>query len=83
MAGLDPELLVEAHGTFFTSHCLRPSCRQRYGLAWMRGRGALGTPPGPPEFWGPPRVAAGVFQPVLLQGGNSRLFSSSAPQMSL
>ncbi|NXO46041.1 SIR2 deacetylase, partial [Locustella ochotensis] len=38
VAGLDPELLVEAHGTFFTSHCLRPSCRQRYGLAWMRER---------------------------------------------
>ncbi|NWT63253.1 SIR2 deacetylase, partial [Erythrocercus mccallii] len=38
VAGLDPELLVEAHGTFFTSQCLRPSCRQRYGLAWMRER---------------------------------------------
>ncbi|XP_031982889.1 NAD-dependent protein deacetylase sirtuin-2 isoform X4 [Corvus moneduloides] len=38
VAGLDPELLVEAHGTFFTSHCLRPSCRQPYGLAWMRER---------------------------------------------
>ncbi|NXK70596.1 SIR2 deacetylase, partial [Sylvietta virens] len=38
VAGLDPELLVEAHGTFFTSHCLRPSCRQSYGLAWMRER---------------------------------------------
>ncbi|NXY12072.1 SIR2 deacetylase, partial [Pteruthius melanotis] len=38
VAGLDPELLVEAHGTFFTSHCLRPSCRQCYGLAWMRER---------------------------------------------
>ncbi|NXC92031.1 SIR2 deacetylase, partial [Cercotrichas coryphoeus] len=38
VAGLDPELLVEAHGTFFTSHCLRGSCRQRYDLAWMRER---------------------------------------------
>ncbi|XP_039572468.1 NAD-dependent protein deacetylase sirtuin-2 [Passer montanus] len=38
VAGLDPELLVEAHGTFFTSHCLRASCRQRYSLAWMRER---------------------------------------------
>ncbi|NXB78614.1 SIR2 deacetylase, partial [Donacobius atricapilla] len=38
VAGLDPELLVEAHGTFFTSHCLRPSCRQCYSLAWMRER---------------------------------------------
>ncbi|NXC10603.1 SIR2 deacetylase, partial [Orthonyx spaldingii] len=38
VAGLDPELLVEAHGTFFTSHCLRPSCRQCYDLAWLRER---------------------------------------------
>ncbi|KAM6111594.1 NAD-dependent protein deacetylase sirtuin-2 [Phoenicopterus ruber ruber] len=38
VAGLDPELLVEAHGTFFTSHCLRPSCRQPYGLQWMKER---------------------------------------------
>uniref|UniRef100_A0A8D2M3F8 NAD-dependent protein deacetylase n=1 Tax=Zonotrichia albicollis TaxID=44394 RepID=A0A8D2M3F8_ZONAL len=38
VAGLDPELLVEAHGTFFTSHCLRASCRQSYSLAWMRER---------------------------------------------
>ncbi|XP_057243315.1 NAD-dependent protein deacetylase sirtuin-2 isoform X2 [Malurus melanocephalus] len=38
VAGLDPELLVEAHGTFFTSHCLRPSCHQCYDLAWMRER---------------------------------------------
>ncbi|XP_058715889.1 NAD-dependent protein deacetylase sirtuin-2 isoform X3 [Poecile atricapillus] len=38
VAGLEPELLVEAHGTFFTSHCLRSSCRQRYDLAWMRER---------------------------------------------
>uniref|UniRef100_A0A8B9MMY3 NAD-dependent protein deacetylase sirtuin-2 n=1 Tax=Accipiter nisus TaxID=211598 RepID=A0A8B9MMY3_9AVES len=37
VAGLDPELLVEAHGTFFTSHCLRPSCRQPYDLQWMKG----------------------------------------------
>uniref|UniRef100_A0A8C3UAN1 NAD-dependent protein deacetylase sirtuin-2 n=2 Tax=Catharus ustulatus TaxID=91951 RepID=A0A8C3UAN1_CATUS len=73
VAGLDPELLVEAHGTFFTSHCLRPSCRQRYGLAWMRGRGALGTPGGPslsPLRWGCPHllchgvVTAGCSPPV-------------------
>ncbi|KAM6032702.1 NAD-dependent protein deacetylase sirtuin-2 [Theristicus caerulescens] len=38
VAGLEPELLVEAHGTFFTSHCLRPSCRQPYSLRWMRER---------------------------------------------
>ncbi|NXU40438.1 SIR2 deacetylase, partial [Drymodes brunneopygia] len=38
VAGLNPELLVEAHGTFYTSHCLRPSCQQRYDLTWMRER---------------------------------------------
>ncbi|NWR40029.1 SIR2 deacetylase, partial [Tachuris rubrigastra] len=38
VAGLDPERLVEAHGTFFTSHCLRPSCRQPYSLSWMKER---------------------------------------------
>ncbi|NXO18334.1 SIR2 deacetylase, partial [Oriolus oriolus] len=54
VAGLDPELLVEAHGTFFTSHCLRPSCRRRYGLAWMRGRGGSGEPPGAPRIPGTP-----------------------------
>ncbi|NWZ97844.1 SIR2 deacetylase, partial [Nesospiza acunhae] len=56
VAGLDPELLVEAHGTFFTSHCLRPSCRQRYSLAWMRGTGASGDRRGvsPPSTDLPP-----------------------------
>ncbi|XP_040977821.1 NAD-dependent protein deacetylase sirtuin-2 [Aquila chrysaetos chrysaetos] len=38
VAGLEPKLLVEAHSTFFTSHCLRPSCRQPYGLQWMKER---------------------------------------------
>ncbi|NXB87457.1 SIR2 deacetylase, partial [Vidua chalybeata] len=61
VAGLDPELLVEAHGTFFTSHCLRPSCRQRYSLAWMRERIFSSLVPKcekcqglvkPGEFWG-------------------------------
>ncbi|XP_062494368.1 NAD-dependent protein deacetylase sirtuin-2 isoform X2 [Pezoporus occidentalis] len=36
VAGLEPERLVEAHGSFFTSHCLRPGCRRQYGLPWMR-----------------------------------------------
>ncbi|XP_025930376.1 NAD-dependent protein deacetylase sirtuin-2, partial [Apteryx rowi] len=37
VAGLEPDELVEAHGTFFTSHCLRSSCRQQYSLDWMKG----------------------------------------------
>ncbi|KAM8982810.1 NAD-dependent protein deacetylase sirtuin-2, partial [Ara ararauna] len=38
VAGLQPERLVEAHGSFFTSRCLRPGCGQQYGLPWMRER---------------------------------------------
>ncbi|XP_032062999.1 NAD-dependent protein deacetylase sirtuin-2 [Aythya fuligula] len=38
VAGLEPEELVEAHGTFYTSHCTRASCRQPYGLSWMKER---------------------------------------------
>ncbi|KAM8793979.1 NAD-dependent protein deacetylase sirtuin-2 [Eudromia elegans] len=38
VAGLRPDELVEAHGTFVTSRCLRPSCRSRYGLRWMKER---------------------------------------------
>ncbi|XP_064359043.1 NAD-dependent protein deacetylase sirtuin-2 [Dromaius novaehollandiae] len=38
VAGLEPDELVEAHGTFFTSHCLRSSCRQQYSLDWMKER---------------------------------------------
>lgn len=36
VAGLEPEDLVEAHGTFYTSHCVSPVCRQEYPLSWMK-----------------------------------------------
>lgn len=36
VAGLQPEDLVEAHGTFQTAHCLRSSCRQQYELSWVK-----------------------------------------------
>ncbi|XP_039366905.1 NAD-dependent protein deacetylase sirtuin-2 [Mauremys reevesii] len=36
VAGLDQEDLVEAHGTFFTSHCLGSSCKKQYSLDWMK-----------------------------------------------
>ncbi|XP_003420816.1 NAD-dependent protein deacetylase sirtuin-2 isoform X2 [Loxodonta africana] len=36
VAGLEPEDLVEAHGTFYTSHCLSPLCRREYTLSWMK-----------------------------------------------
>ncbi|XP_054855756.1 NAD-dependent protein deacetylase sirtuin-2 [Eublepharis macularius] len=38
VAGLDQEDLVEAHGTFFTSHCISSSCRKEYKLDWMKER---------------------------------------------
>lgn len=37
VAGLEPEDLVEAHGTFYTSHCISPLCRREYPLSWMKG----------------------------------------------
>lgn len=36
VAGLEPEDLVEAHGTFYTSHCISPLCRREYSLSWMK-----------------------------------------------
>lgn len=43
VAGLEPEDLVEAHGTYYTSHCISPLCRQEYALSWMKGKGPEGT----------------------------------------
>ncbi|KAG8232887.1 hypothetical protein J437_LFUL004757 [Ladona fulva] len=34
VAGIPEEKLVEAHGTFYTSHCL--ICRKEYSLEWMK-----------------------------------------------
>ncbi|KAL8219856.1 UNVERIFIED_CONTAM: NAD-dependent protein deacetylase sirtuin-2 [Gekko kuhli] len=36
VAGLGEEDLVEAHGTFFTSHCTSSWCRKSYSLDWMK-----------------------------------------------
>uniref|UniRef100_A0A2I3HME2 NAD-dependent protein deacetylase sirtuin-2 n=1 Tax=Nomascus leucogenys TaxID=61853 RepID=A0A2I3HME2_NOMLE len=36
IAGLEHEDLVEAHGTFYTSHCVSASCRHEYPLSWMK-----------------------------------------------
>lgn len=43
VAGLAAEDLVEAHGTFFTSHCLGTACRKQYNLDWMKGTAAAGV----------------------------------------
>ncbi|XP_046401898.1 NAD-dependent protein deacetylase sirtuin-2 [Ischnura elegans] len=36
VAGIPGEKLVEAHGTFHTSHCLK--CKKEYSLEWMKER---------------------------------------------
>uniref|UniRef100_A0A8C6HYM2 NAD-dependent protein deacetylase sirtuin-2 n=2 Tax=cellular organisms TaxID=131567 RepID=A0A8C6HYM2_MUSSI len=36
VAGLEPQDLVEAHGTFYTSHCVNTSCRKEYTMGWMK-----------------------------------------------
>ncbi|KAM9318277.1 NAD-dependent protein deacetylase sirtuin-2 [Pholidichthys leucotaenia] len=36
VAGLEGEDLIEAHGTFYTSHCMSFCCRKEYSLDWMK-----------------------------------------------
>ncbi|XP_069801177.1 NAD-dependent protein deacetylase sirtuin-2 [Dendropsophus ebraccatus] len=36
VAGLTSDDLVEAHGTFHTSHCVGTFCRAEYPLSWMK-----------------------------------------------
>ncbi|EFA06770.1 NAD-dependent protein deacetylase Sirt2-like Protein [Tribolium castaneum] len=36
IAGIPEEKIVEAHGTFYTGHCL--ACRKEYQLEWMKER---------------------------------------------
>ncbi|XP_056652110.1 NAD-dependent protein deacetylase sirtuin-2 isoform X2 [Monodelphis domestica] len=38
VAGLQPQDLVEAHGTFYTSHCVSSHCRKEYSLGWMKDK---------------------------------------------
>ena len=35
MAGVSPELVVAAHGTFHSCHCL--GCREEYSEKWAKG----------------------------------------------
>ena len=35
VAGVKEDKVVEAHGTFYTSHCMK--CRKEYTLEWMKG----------------------------------------------
>ncbi|KAM9439353.1 NAD-dependent protein deacetylase sirtuin-2 [Clarias gariepinus] len=36
VAGLEGEDLIEAHGTFHTSHCVSFLCRKEYTMEWMK-----------------------------------------------
>uniref|UniRef100_A0A8C6US80 NAD-dependent protein deacetylase sirtuin-2 n=1 Tax=Neogobius melanostomus TaxID=47308 RepID=A0A8C6US80_9GOBI len=36
VAGLEGNDLIEAHGTFYTSHCVSFCCRKEYSLDWMK-----------------------------------------------
>ncbi|XP_055369853.1 NAD-dependent protein deacetylase sirtuin-2 isoform X2 [Betta splendens] len=36
LAGLEGGDLIEAHGTFYTSHCVSSCCRKEYNLDWMK-----------------------------------------------
>lgn len=36
VAGLEGDDLIEAHGTFYTSHCVSFCCRKEYNLDWMK-----------------------------------------------
>ena len=39
VAGVTEAKLIEAHGTFYTGHCL--DCRKEYKLEWMSGKKQL------------------------------------------
>ncbi|KAJ1723793.1 NAD-dependent protein deacetylase sirtuin-2 [Coemansia erecta] len=36
VAGIDPELIVEAHGSFHTAHCIGKKCRKEFSQSWVR-----------------------------------------------
>ncbi|XP_008424350.1 NAD-dependent protein deacetylase sirtuin-2 isoform X1 [Poecilia reticulata] len=36
VAGLEGDDLIEAHGTFYTSHCVKFLCKKEYNLDWMK-----------------------------------------------
>lgn len=37
VAGIKGDDLIEAHGTFYTSHCVKLLCKKEYDLDWMKG----------------------------------------------
>uniref|UniRef100_A0A6B0VB07 Putative sirtuin 5 n=1 Tax=Ixodes ricinus TaxID=34613 RepID=A0A6B0VB07_IXORI len=45
VAGVPIEKIVEAHGTFHTSHCINPKCNRIFTLSWLRDKIATDTVP--------------------------------------
>ncbi|KAI8323988.1 Sirt2 histone deacetylase [Martensiomyces pterosporus] len=38
VAGIDHELIVEAHGSFHTAHCIGRKCRKEHSSDWVKGQ---------------------------------------------
>lgn len=38
VAGIPDEEIVEAHGSFYRSHCLSSACRKEYSLDWIKSK---------------------------------------------
>ncbi|CAN7983652.1 unnamed protein product, partial [Ixodes hexagonus] len=38
VAGIPADKIVEAHGTFHTSHCINPECNREFSLDWLRDK---------------------------------------------
>jgi len=45
IAGVPSGKIVEAHGSFHTSHCMKSSCRKEYSFDWMKEKITLGSVP--------------------------------------
>ncbi|KAJ1963217.1 NAD-dependent protein deacetylase sirtuin-2 [Dipsacomyces acuminosporus] len=35
VAGIDPDLIVEAHGSFYSAHCIGSRCRKEHPIDWV------------------------------------------------
>lgn len=45
VTGTDSELIVEAHGSFHTAHCIKKRCNQEYSQEWMEDKIFQDKPP--------------------------------------
>ena len=77
MAGLPAEKLVEAHGTFFTAHCL--NCRKEYDLEFVKGDYLLSRTLAELDRTGVAVECSDAFSQLDRDsGGNERLFRTGA-----